>query len=289
MPEPLRRVAIVGSARIPFARSNTAYTEFGNLEMLTAAMQALVDKFDLRGESLGEVAAGAVIKHSRDWNLAREATMGSGLHAQTPAYDVQRACGTSLTAAVQLAQRIARGEIDTAIAGGADTASNVPIAYGRKLQQIVLASARGKTLGQRAMPWLQLRPRDLKPSVPDIAERRTGLSMGEHCELMAKEWNIGRQEQDELALASHSKAAAAWKAGFFKDTVVPFAGLATDNNVRAGGSLAKLAALKPSFDKSAAGTLTAGNSSPLTDGAVSRRRGMGPRPRPAGTGLSHAS
>jgi acetyl-CoA C-acetyltransferase len=268
MPESLRRVAIIGSARIPFARSNTVYAEFGNLEMLTAAMQALVNKFNLRSEFLGEVAAGAVIKHSRDWNLAREAAMGSGLHAQTPAYDVQRACGTSLTATVQLAQRIARGEIDTAIAGGADTASNVPIAYGRKLQQIVLASARGKTFGQRAEPWLNLRPRDLKPSVPDIAERRTGLSMGEHCELMAKEWKIGRQEQDELALASHSKAAAAWKAGFFKDTVVPFAGLAIDNIVRADGSLAKLAALKPSFDKSAAGTLTAGNSSPLTDGAA---------------------
>lgn len=268
MPDTLRRVAIVGSARIPFARSNTAYTESGNIEMLTAAMRALVDRFGLRGEIAGEVAAGAVIKSSRDWDLARESTMASGLHAQTPAYDVQRACGTSLTATVQLAQRIARGEIDCAIAGGSDTASDVPISYGRKLQKIVLESARGKSLGQRVAPWMRLRPSDLKPSVPGIAERRTGLSMGEHCELMAKEWKIGRKEQDEFALASHTKAAAAWKAGFYKDMVVPFAGLATDNNVRADGSLDKLAQLKPAFDKSASGTLTAGNSSPLTDGAA---------------------
>jgi acetyl-CoA C-acetyltransferase len=268
MPDSLRRVAIVGSARIPFARSNTAYAEIGNLEMMTAAMRALVDKFGLRGQIVGEVAAGAVIKHTRDWNLARESAMACGMHAHTPAYDVQRACGTSLTATVQLAQRIARGEIDCAVAGGADTASSVPISYGRNLQQIVLRSARGKTLGQRAAPWLKLRPHDLKPSVPGIAERLTGLSMGEHCELMAKEWKIGRQEQDELALASHTKAAAAWQAGFYADMVFPFAGLATDNNVRADGSLARLAALKPSFDKSPSGTLTAGNSSPLTDGAA---------------------
>jgi acetyl-CoA C-acetyltransferase len=268
MPDSYRPVAIVGSTRIPFARSNSAYSEFGNIRMLTAAMTGLVEKFGLRGERIGEVAAGAVINSSHDWDLAREAAMASGLHAQTPGYFVQRACGTSLTAAVQLAQRIARGEIESAIAGGSDTASDVPIAYGRKLQHIVLESARGRTLGQRVAPWLRLRPADLKPSVPGIAERRTHMSMGDHCELMAKEWHIGRVEQDELALASHLKAAAAWKAGFFKDTVVPFAGLTTDNNVRAESSMQKLAALKPAFDKSPSGTLTAGNSSPLTDGAA---------------------
>jgi acetyl-CoA C-acetyltransferase len=268
MPNTPRRVAIIGSARIPFARSNTAYAQLGNLEMLTAAMRALVDKHELRGQVLGEVAAGAVIKHSRDWNLAREAALDSGLDPHTPAYDVQRACGTSLTTVIQLAHRIALGEIDSAIAGGADTASDVPVVYGRKLRQIVLESARGRSLGQRFKPWLRLRPRDLKPSVPGVAEPRTGLSMGEHCELMAKEWGIGRAEQDELAYISHVNAAAAWKEGFYDDIVVPFAGLTADNNVRQDANREKLATLKPVFDRSSTGTLTAGNSTPLTDGAA---------------------
>ena len=268
MPDTLRRVAIVGSARIPFARSNTAYAEASNQDMLTAALTALVDKFGLKGEKLGEVAAGAVIKHSRDWNLTREAAQGAGLHPQTPAYDVQRACGTSLTTTVQLAQRIARGEIEAAIAGGVDTTSDAPIVYSRALARIVRDSARGKTLGARLRPWLAVKPRDLKPAAPTVGEPRTGLSMGEHCELMAKEWGIARAEQDELALQSHAKAARAWREGFYADLVTPFAGLANDNNVRSDTSLDKLAALKPVYDRSAAGTLTAGNSTPLTDGAA---------------------
>ncbi|HTR57908.1 MAG TPA: acetyl-CoA C-acetyltransferase [Casimicrobiaceae bacterium] len=266
MPETIRPVAVVGGARIPFARSNTAYVDASNQDMLTAALKALVDRFGLKGETMGEVAAGAVIKHSRDWNLTREAAQGCGLDSHTPAYDVQRACGTSLTTAVQLAHRIARGEIECAIAGGVDTTSDVPIVHSRGFTRIALASARGKTLGARLAPWLKLRPRDLKPSTPGVAEPRTGLSMGEHCELMAKEWQIGRTEQDELALASHQKAAAAWREGFYAE-VAPFAGLATDNNVRSDTSLAKLAALKTVYDRSPAGTLTAGNSTPLTDGA----------------------
>ena len=267
MSDTVRRVAIVGSARIPFARSNTAYGDASNQDMLTAALSGLVDKFGLKGEKLGEVAAGAVIKHSRDWNLTRESAQGAGVHPHTPAYDVQRACGTSLTTTVQLAQRIARGEIEAAIAGGVDTTSDAPIVYSKALARIVLDSARGKTLGARVRPWFRLRPRDLKPSAPAVVEPRTGLSMGEHCELMAKEWKIGRAEQDELALQSHVKAAHAWREGFYTDLVVPFRGLATDNNVRSDTSLAKLAALKPVYDRSAAGTLTAGNSTPLTDGA----------------------
>jgi acetyl-CoA C-acetyltransferase len=263
----LRPVAVVGGMRIPFARSNTAYVGLGNQDMLTAAMKALVEKYALRRERVGEVAAGAVIKHSRDWNLARESTLASGLDPHTPAYDVQRACGTSLTAVVQLAHRIAAGEIDNAIAGGADTVSDVPVAYGRRLQQIVLESARARSAGGRLAPWLRLRPKDLKPSTPGVTEARTGLSMGEHCELMAKEWKIGRREQDELAAESHRKAAAAWKAGFYADLVAPFGGLAADNNVRADSSVEKLATLKPAFDRSPSGTLTAGNSTPLTDGA----------------------
>jgi acetyl-CoA C-acetyltransferase len=263
-----RRVAIVGGVRIPFARANTAYHEATNQQMLTAALKSLVSRFKLENQKIGEVAAGAVIKHSRDWNLARESTLGSGLHPQTPAYDVQRACGTSLTAAVQVAHRIAAGEIECGIAGGVDSASDIPLTYGPELQKIVLTSVHGRTAGERLSPWLGLRPGHLKPSAPGIAEPRTGLSMGQHAEEMAKEWRIGRAEQDELAAASHRNAAAAWKAGFFEDLVVPFNDLRHDNNVRPDTSLEKLATLRTAFDRSSAGTLTAGNSSPLTDGAA---------------------
>ena len=261
------RVAILGGARIPFARANGAYNEATNQDMLTAALRALVDKYGLKGERVGEVAAGAVIKHSRDWNLARESTLGSGLHPETPAYDLQRACGTSLSAVAQLANRIERGEIDCAIAGGADSASDIPLAYSRNLQRVMLAMARGgwtdklRTIGD-------LRPWDIAPARPGIAEPRTGLSMGQHCEEMAKEWQISRKAQDELALASHKNAGAAWLSGFFADWVVEFHGLKRDNNVRGDTSLEKLASLRTAFDPSSAGTLTAGNSSPLTDGAA---------------------
>jgi acetyl-CoA C-acetyltransferase len=236
--------------------------------MLTGVMRPLVEKFGLKGQKIGEVAAGAVIKHSRDWNLARECTLGSGLHPDTPAYDLQRACGTSLSAVAQLACRIAAGQIDCAIAGGADSASDIPLSYSPNLQRTVLAMARGKSWTDKLRTLGELRPWDLAPSSPGIAEPRTGLSMGQHCEEMAKEWRIDRRSQDELALASHRNAAAAWQAGFFNDLVVEFHGLKRDNNVRADTSLEKLASLKNAFDPSPAGTLTAGNSSPLTDGAA---------------------
>ena len=264
----LRRVAILGGTRTPFARANGAYQEAGNQQMLTAAMTALVEKFGLKNQRLGEVAAGAVIKHSRDWNLARESTLGSGLHPQTPAYDLQRACGTSLSAVAQLANRIALGEIDCAMAGGADSASDIPLSYSPKLQRAVLKIARGRSFADKVSTIGSVRLGDLKPAHPGIAEPRTGLSMGQHCEEMAKEWQIGRREQDELALASHKNAAAAWSAGFFSDLVVPFENLARDNNVRGDTSLEKLASLRTAFDPVPAGTLTAGNSSPLTDGAA---------------------
>jgi acetyl-CoA C-acetyltransferase len=263
-----RRVAILGGARIPFARANGAYMEASNQQMLTAAIKALVEKFDLKNQKLGEVAAGAVIKHSRDWNLARESALGSGLDPTTPAYDLQRACGTSLSAVAQLAHRIAAGEIDSAIAGGADSASDIPLSYSPRLQRTVLSLSRGKTWTDKLSTIGSLRPWDLAPAAPGIAEPRTGLSMGQHCEEMAKEWSIGRKEQDELALASHKNAAAAWLAGFFQDLVVPFGDLQRDNNVRGDTSLEKLSSLKNAFDPSPAGTLTAGNSSPLTDGAA---------------------
>src|SRR5689334_7020553 len=265
MSDSLRRVAVIGSARIPFARSNTRYVDADNQSMLTAAISALVERFGLQGVQLGEVAAGAVIKHPRDWNLTREASLSAGLHPHTPAYDVQRACGTSLTTAIQIGQRIALGEIEAGIAGGTDTTSDVPLSYGRALNRIVLDSARGKSYGARLRPWLRIRPADLKPAAPGVVEPRTGLSMGEHCERMAKQWRIGRAEQDELAYRSHMHAAAAWDRGFFDDLVVPFAGLSRDNNVRADTTPAKLAALRPVYDRTSAGTLTAGNSTPLTD------------------------
>ena len=286
MVTPSRRVAIVGGTRIPFARANGAYTEASNQQMLTAAMTALVERFGLKNQKLGEVAAGAVIKHSRDWNLARESTLGSGLHPETPAYDLQRACGTSLSAVAQLAHRIAQGEIDCAIAGGADSASDIPLSYSPRLQRTVLSVARNKSWTGKVASIGQLRPWDLAPAAPGIAEPRTGLSMGQHCEEMAKEWKISRREQDEVALASHKNAAAAWLSGFFQDLVVPFNDLQRDNNVRGDTSLEKLASLRTAFDSSPAGTLTAGNSSPLTDGAAcvllssedwARSRGLEPQ------------
>ena len=263
----MRKVAIVGGARIPFARAGSAYAEAGNQDMLTAAFRFLVEKYALKGATVGEVAAGAVIKHSRDWNLARESALGSGLHPDTPAYDLQRACGTGLSAVAQLAHRIAAGEIECAIAGGSDTASDVPLTYRKNLQRTVLRLSRARTFGEKISTIGNLRPRDLAPDHPGIAEPRTGMSMGEHCEEMVKQWKIGRREQDELALASHQKAAAAWKEGFFDDLVFEFNGLKKDNNVRADTTLEKLSTLRAAFDRSAAGTLTAGNSSPLTDGA----------------------
>jgi len=281
-----RRVAILGGARIPFARANGAYMEAGNQQMLTAAMKSLVDKFDLKNQRIGEVAAGAVIKHSRDWNLARESALGSGLHPTTPAYDLQRACGTSLSAVAQLANRIAQGEIDSGVAGGADSASDIPLSYSPRLQRTVLSMARGKSWTDKLSTLGHLRPWDLAPAAPGIAEPRTGLSMGQHCEEMAKEWAIGRREQDELALASHKNAAAAWLSGFFHDLVIEFGDLKRDNNVRGDTSLEKLSSLKTAFDSSPAGTLTAGNSSPLTDGAAcvllssedwARSRGLQPQ------------
>jgi acetyl-CoA C-acetyltransferase len=264
----VRRVAILGGSRIPFARGMGAYADVGNQEMLTAAFRGVVDRFGLAGVALGDVAAGAVIKHSSQWNLTRESVLGAGLAAETPGVDLQRACGTSLEAAILIGNKIALGQIDSGIAGGVDTVSDAPIVYAREYQQLLLESARGRSLGARLKPWLRLRPRFFKPVVPDTTEPRTGLSMGQACEIMAKTWKIGRAEQDELAYQSHIKAAAAFKAGFFKDLVVDYHGLSMDNNIRPNTTLEQLAKLKPAFDRSSAGTLTAGNSTPLTDGAA---------------------
>ena len=262
-----RRIAIVGGMRIPFCRMNTNYMHLGNLEMLTAAMKALVEKYHLKGEILGDAAAGAVMKHSRDWSMTREAVLGSGLHPHTPAHNLDRACGTSLSTVIELGSRIALGELDSAIAAGVDSASDVPIVFGRHYQQILLDMNRARTLGQRLHALSRWRPSDLKPHFPAVTESRTCLSMCQSCELMAKEWKLNQKEQDELAYASHMKAATAWKEGFYADLVAPFNGIDHDNTVRADTTPEKLAKLKPVFDRTGNGTLTAGNSTPLTDGA----------------------
>ena len=263
-----RKVAIVGGSRIPFARSNGPYSHKSNQEMLTAAFKGVVDKFQLHGEQIGEVAAGAVLKHSRDFNLCRESVLSSGLSAHTPAYDVQMACGTGLQAAINIANKIALGQIESGIAGGTDTTSDAPIAVNDKLRKILLDANRAKTTGQKLAALARIRPSMLAPATPTNGEPRTRMSMGQHCELMAKEWKIRREDQDQLAYESHKKAAAAYDAGFYDDLIVPFGGLTRDNNLRADTTLEKLATLGPAYDKkSGQGTLTAGNSTPLTDGA----------------------
>ena len=262
----VRRVAIVGGVRIPFARSYTAYGRGAtNQDMLTAALRGVVDRFKLQGERLGDVAAGAVIKHPKDYNLTRESLLSTGLDPQTPGVDLQRACGTSLEAAILIGNKIALGQIDSGIAGGTDSISDAPIMYPRSYQQLLLESARGRTFWQRAAPWLKLRPKHFKPVLPAVVEPRTGLSMGQSTELMAKKWQISRQDQDQLAYESHMKAAAAWREGFYDEIVIEHLGLKADNNMRADTSPEKLAKLRPSFD--ANGTITAGNATPLTDGA----------------------
>lgn len=262
-----RRVAIIGGNRIPFARSNGAYAQASNQAMLTATLEGLVERYRLHGQRLGEVVAGAVLKHSRDLNLTRECVLGSRLSPQTPAYDVQQACGTGLEAALLVANKIALGQIDCGIAGGVDSTSDAPIAVNEGLRQVLLQANRGKSLGQRLTPFLGLRPAHLKPELPRNGEPRTGLSMGQHCERMAQHWQVPRDEQDALALLSHQRLAAAYAEGWHDDLLTPYRGLTRDNNLRPDLTEAQLAALKPVFERGGQGTLTAGNSTPLTDGA----------------------
>ncbi|MNM39982.1 3-ketoacyl-CoA thiolase [compost metagenome] len=263
----LRRVAIIGGNRIPFARSNGPYATASNQAMFTAALEGLIERYSLHGLRLGEVAAGAVLKHSRDMNLTRESVLGSRLSAQTPAYDLQQACGTGLETALLVANKIALGQIDCGIAGGVDTTSDAPIAVNEGLRHILLQAHRGRTLGERLKPFLKLRPGHLKPELPRNGEPRTGLSMGEHCERMAQAWQIGRAEQDALTVISHQQLAASYAEGWQDDLMTPFLTLSRDNNLRPDLTLEQLSQLKPAFDRSGLGTLTAGNSTPLTDGA----------------------
>lgn len=262
----VRKVAIIGGNRIPFARSNTVYSHASNQDMLTAALNGLVDRYKLQGKRLGEVVGGAVMKHSRDFNLVRESVMSTQLAPETPCYDIQQACGTGLEAAILVANKIALGQIDCGIACGVDTTSDAPIGVSEGLRKILLDVNRAKTTQDRLKLLAKIRPKHLMPLIPQNGEPRTGLSMGDHCQITAKEWNISREDQDRLAYESHTKMAKAYERGFFKDMITPFMGLERDNNLRGDTTLEKLASLKPCFDREN-GTMTAANSTPLTDGA----------------------
>jgi acetyl-CoA C-acetyltransferase len=261
-----RRVAVVGGNRIPFARSDSAYSHASNQDMLTAALDGLVDRFGLQGETIGEVAGGAVLKHSRDRDLTRESVLSTRLAPETPAYDVQQACGTGLETTILIANKIALGQIDAGIACGADTTSDAPIALNEQLRETLLEANRQRSTAGKLRALAGIRPGHIVPAIPRNEEPRTGLSMGEHCAIMATEWGIGRAEQDELTVNSHRNLAAAYERGFFDDLLTPYLGLERDQNLRPDSDPEKLAKLKPAFG-GPEGTMTAANSTPLSDGA----------------------
>jgi acetyl-CoA C-acetyltransferase len=262
----VRRVAVLGGLRIPFARQDGPYARASNQDMLIATLDGLIERHGLEGERLGEVAAGAVLKHSRDFNLTRESVLGTRLAPETPAYDVQQACGTGLEATILVANKIALGQIECAIAGGVDTTSDAPLALNEDLRELLLDAKRARSNTERLKVLARLRPQQILPEIPRNAEPRTGLSMGEHCAIMAREWGVGREEQDELAVHSHRALADSYERGFQDRLVMPYLGLERDQNLRADTSIEKLAKLRPVFG-GPEGTMTAGNSTPLSDGA----------------------
>ncbi|MBE3076248.1 MAG: acetyl-CoA C-acetyltransferase, partial [Actinobacteria bacterium] len=262
-----RAAVIVGGNRIPFARANGPYARASSQDMFVAALDGLVARFGLSGQAVGEVAAGAVLKHSRDFNLTRESVLGSQLSSTTPAYDVQQACGTGLEAAILVANKIAVGQIDSGIAGGVDSASDAPISVSDGLRHTLLAFNRAKTSLDRVKALSGIRPGHLLPEIPRNSEPRTGLLMGEHQALTTAQWQISRESQDELAAASHHNLAAAYDRGFFDDLITAYLGVTRDQNLRSDTSVARLAQLRPVFGKGEDATMTAGNSTPLTDGA----------------------
>ena len=264
----IRDAYVVGGNRIPFARSGGAYLKASNQDMLTSAIDGLVARYSLAGERLGEVVAGAVLKHARDFNLTRESVLGSHLDPTTPAYDIQQACGTGLEAAILVTNKIKLGQIDSAIAGGTDTTSDAPLELNNELRETLMAANYAKTPQQRVKALLKIRPNQLAPAQPKNVEPRTGMSMGDHQAITTKQWGITREAQDELAAASHQNMAAAYDRGFFDDLVTPYLGLTRDNNLRPDSTVEKLAKLKPVFGKGEGATMTAGNSTPLTDGAA---------------------
>ena len=269
MTDQLRRNAVIGGSRIPFCRSNTSYSEKSNMDMLSASLQGLADRFDLHGKQFDEVIAGAVTTHSKDWNLAREALLSTTLSPLTPGITLQQACGTSLQAALMIGAKIASGQIECGIAAGTDTTSDPPITFGKKFSSRLVKAGAARSAKQRMRAFKGFSPSELKPVLPANGEPRTGLSMGQHCERMAREWQIAREDQDRLAMESHVKAETAYNAGFFDETVTPWSGVSRDNNIRGDSTLEKLSTLRTVFSKADDATLTAGNSTPLTDGAAS--------------------
>lgn len=262
-----RKVAIVAGSRTPFVKSMTNYQGASNQDLLSCAFNDLVSKTKLEGKLVGDVIAGTVMNHPFDWNLSREVVLGSALSHETPGLNIQRACGTGLEAANLVALKIASGQIDSGIAGGSDTNSDIPLIGQRKLTHFLIKLQNAKTLPDKLKVLAGFNPKLLKPQIPAVKEPRTGLSMGEHAELMVKEWNVSREEQDDLAYRSHQNAAKAYEEGFHDDLLVNFKGVEKDTITRKETTKEKLAKLKPAFDKSDKGTLTAGNSTPLTDGA----------------------
>jgi len=267
MSNQIRRIAVIGGSRIPFCRSNSIFSEKTNLDMLAAAIQGIVDRFGLDGMQLDEVVAGAVTTHAKDWNLAREALLSTQLSPLTPGITLQQACGTSLQSALMIGAKIATGQIECGIAAGTDTTSDPPISFGRKFSQRLVKAGAARTGKQRLRAFKGFRPSELKPVQPANGEPRTGISMGQHCERMAREWHIPREEQDRLAMESHQNAARAYDEGFFDDLVIPWGGVSRDNNIRVS-TMDKLASLRTVFSKAPDATLTAANSTPLTDGAA---------------------
>ena len=268
MAQTLRRVGIVGGVRTPFCRSNTLYADLSNQDLMTSALNGLIDRYRLKGVHIDEVVGGAVVTHSKDFNLTREAVLGTKLAPSTPGITLQQACGTSLQAAAMIGAKIAAGEIDCGIAIGSDTTSDAPIVFSKKFASRMIQLSQQRTLMDKLRVFKGFSPAELAPQPPAVAEPRTGLSMGQHCELMAREWKISRQDQDRFAFESHRKGAEAYRSGYMDDLIVPTAGVFRDNNLREDISLDKLATLKTAFDKSAKGTLTAANSTPMTDGAA---------------------
>jgi len=263
-----RKVVIVGGQRIPFTKSFGKYTGISNKQMLTAVLDAIASKFSLDGKTVGDVALGALLNHTKDWNLSREAVLDSTLNSLTPGYNVQRACGTSLDTVNQIVLKISAGQMESGIAGGSDTNSDLPVTFSKRFSDKLLQLKKAKSFGGKLRGFFRFSPSDLKPRIPGVIEPKTGLSMGQHTELTVKRWQISREAQDELAFASHKNAARAYSEGFYDDLITPFMNLNQDSTVRADTSMKKLSKLKPAFDQSGTGSLTAGNSSPLTDGAA---------------------
>ncbi|MEO0799721.1 MAG: acetyl-CoA C-acetyltransferase [Pseudomonadota bacterium] len=268
MTDTLRRIAVVGGTRLPFCRSNTLYADETNLGMMTAALNGLSDKYSLAGDHIDEVTGGAVVTHSKDWNIAREAVIGSKLAKSTPGETLIQACGTSLQAAMGIGAKIAMGQIESGIAVGSDTTSDAPIVFSKKFSKRLIELGQKKTTWEKVSVFSGISPSELAPQPPMVSEPRTGLSMGQHCELMAKQWEIAREAQDDLAYESHTKAGEAYASGWMDDLIIPHAGVFRDNNLRADIERDKLGTLKAAFDKTGSGTLTAANSTPLTDGAA---------------------